>query len=70
MHVFPQLRKLEQKYSSELAVVGVHSAKFDAEKATQNVRQAILRYEVEHPVVNDGRASRCGGSTRCGRGRP
>ena len=54
MHIFPQLRKLEEKYSSELAVVGVHSAKFDAEKATQNVRQAILRYEVEHPVVNDG----------------
>ena len=53
MHVFPQLRKLEQKYSSELAVVGVHSAKFDAEKATQNVRQAILRYEIEHPVIND-----------------
>ena len=53
MHVFPQLRKLEEKYSSELAVVGVHSAKFDAEKATQNVRQAILRYEIEHPVVND-----------------
>ena len=54
MHVFPQLRKLEQKYSRELAVVGVHSAKFDAERATQNVRQAILRYEIEHPVVNDG----------------
>ncbi len=53
MHVFPQLRKLEEKYSRELAVVGVHSAKFDAEKATQNVRQAILRYEIEHPVVND-----------------
>ena len=53
MHVFPQLRKLEEKYSSELAVVGIHSAKFDAEEATQNVRQAILRYEIEHPVVND-----------------
>ena len=35
-------------------MVGVHSAKFDAERATQNVRQAILRYEIEHPVVNDG----------------
>ena len=54
MHLFPQLRKLERKYSREVAVVGVHSAKFDAEKATQNVRQAILRYEIEHPVVNDG----------------
>ena len=53
MHVFPQLRKLEEKYSGELAVVGVHSAKFNAEKATDNVRRAILRYEIEHPVIND-----------------
>ena len=53
MHVFPQLRKLEQKYEEELAVVGVHSAKFVAEKDTANLRKAVLRYEIEHPVVND-----------------
>ena len=53
MHVFPQLRKLEEKYSAEMAVVGVHSAKFTAEKSTENVREAILRYQVEHPVAND-----------------
>ena len=53
MHLFPQLRKLEQKYAGELAVVGVHSAKFTAERETQNLRKAILRYEIEHPVVND-----------------
>ena len=47
------MRKLEKKYADELVVVGVHSAKFNAEKSTQNVRQAILRYEIEHPVVND-----------------
>ena len=43
MHVFPQLRKLEQKYTGELAVVGVHSAKFTAEKETPNLRKAVLR---------------------------
>ena len=53
MHVFPQLRKLEEKYAAELAVIGVHSAKFNAEKATDGVRRAILRYEIEHPVIND-----------------
>ena len=53
MHVFPQLRKLEEKYANELAVVGVHSAKFTAEKDIENVRRAVLRYEIEHPVVND-----------------
>ena len=53
MHVFPQLRKLEDKYRNELTVVGVHSAKFTAEKDTANVRKAVLRYEIEHPVIND-----------------
>ena len=53
MHVFPQLRKLEEKYANEVAVVGVHSAKFNAEKATDSVRRAVMRYEIEHPVVND-----------------
>ena len=53
MHAFPQLRKLEEKYGAELAVVGVHSAKFTQEKAVDNVRQAVLRYDIGHPVVND-----------------
>ncbi len=54
MHVFPQLRKLEHKYRNELAVIGVHSAKFTSEQDTDNLRQAVLRYELEHPVINDG----------------
>src|SRR6266849_6869393 len=53
MHVIPDLKKLEAKYPRELVVIGVHSAKFDNEKQTDNIRQAILRYEIEHPVVND-----------------
>ena len=54
MHVFPQLRKLEHKYKNELAVIGVHSAKFTSEQNTDNLRKAVLRYELEHPVINDG----------------
>ena len=53
MHIIPALRKLERDYPEELAVVGVHSAKFDAERSTENIRQAIMRYGVSHPVVND-----------------
>ncbi|MBI3951401.1 MAG: redoxin domain-containing protein [Acidobacteria bacterium] len=53
MHVLPDLKKLEHKYKNELVVIGVHSAKFTTEKDTDNIRQAILRYEIEHPVVND-----------------
>ena len=53
MHVLPDLKYLEQKYNKELVVIGVHSAKFDNEKETGNIRKAILRYEIEHPVIND-----------------
>lgn len=53
MHVIPDLKKLESKYARELVVIGVHSAKFTNEKQTDNIRQAIKRYEIEHPVVND-----------------
>ncbi len=53
MHVLPQLRKLEMKYSDTLFVIGVHSAKFDTERATENVHAAVRRYNVNHPVVND-----------------
>jgi DNA-binding beta-propeller fold protein YncE len=53
MHILPDLRKLEEKYTSELVVIGVHSAKFLNERDTAQIRQAILRYGIRHPVVND-----------------
>lgn len=53
MHVIPDLKKLEAKYPNELVVVGVHSAKFDNEKISGNIKASILRYELKHPVVND-----------------
>ena len=53
IHVLPDLKFLEEKYGKELVVIGVHSAKFDNEKETGNIRKAILRYEIAHPVVND-----------------
>ncbi len=53
MHLFPQLRKIEEKYQDQVLVVGVHSPKFPAERDTANLREAVLRYRIEHPVVND-----------------
>ncbi len=53
IHVLPDLKYLEKKYPNELVVIGCHSAKFDNEKDSENIRKAILRYEIEHPVVND-----------------
>jgi len=53
MHVLPELKKLEKAYPEQLVVIGVHSAKFDTEKDSQNITDAVLRYHIEHPVVND-----------------
>ena len=53
MHLLPTLRRLELEFPHELAVVGVHTAKFDQERATENVRQAVMRYGIRHPVLND-----------------
>jgi DNA-binding beta-propeller fold protein YncE len=53
MHVIPDLKRLEEKYPNELVVIGVHSAKFENEKETENIRRIVLRYGLEHPIVND-----------------
>eukprot|EP00178_Gracilaria_changii_P004488 TRINITY_DN1725_c0_g1_i1.p1 TRINITY_DN1725_c0_g1~~TRINITY_DN1725_c0_g1_i1.p1 ORF type:complete len:828 (+),score=103.15 TRINITY_DN1725_c0_g1_i1:291-2774(+) len=58
-HVLPKLRQLETKYGEDggggVVVVGVHSAKFTAERETANIAAAVERYDVRHPVVNDER---------------
>ena len=48
-----QLRDLELKYPDTLAIVGVHSGKFRAERETDRVRDAALRLGNTHPIVND-----------------
>ncbi len=53
MHILPDLRRLETKYSRELVVIGVHSAKFQNERDTAQIREAVMRYDIQHPVVND-----------------
>ncbi len=53
MHILPDLHKLEQKYPNNLVVIGVHSAKFANEQDASNIRNAMLRYNIEHPVLVD-----------------
>lgn len=53
MHALPTLHQLEIEYAEQLVVIGVHSAKFENEKDSENIRQAVKRYGIHHPVVND-----------------
>lgn len=55
LHILPQLHTIEKKFtpSDGLLIVGCHSAKFTNEKSSENVKAAILRHDISHPVVND-----------------
>lgn len=40
-------------FPNELVVISVHSAKFPSEKITANIRKAVMRHGIHHPVIND-----------------
>jgi thiol-disulfide isomerase/thioredoxin len=53
IHEIPHLERLQHEYPYEVAVVGVQSAKYTAEGEFDNLVDAVHRYGIEHPVVND-----------------
>lgn len=53
LHILLDIKDLENKYADSLIVIGVHAAKFEHEQEIESIRQAILRYDIEHPVVVD-----------------
>jgi len=44
------IKRLLCAYIPQFTVVGVHSAKFDNEKDLEAIRNAVLRYNISHPV--------------------
>ncbi|PMR61096.1 alkyl hydroperoxide reductase [Verrucosispora sp. ts21] len=53
LHVLDELRPLEEKYADVLVVIGVHSPKFEHEKDPVALADAVERYGVHHPVLDD-----------------
>ncbi|MFF3697644.1 NHL domain-containing thioredoxin family protein [Streptomyces sp. NPDC002221] len=53
LHVLDELRELEEKHRDTVVIVGVHSPKFVHEAEHQAVVDAVERYGVEHPVLDD-----------------
>ena len=49
--------RLEELFGSlpEVAFVGCHSAKFENEKDLHMLRQAVIRYDIKHAVINDNK---------------
>ncbi|MBG0853805.1 redoxin domain-containing protein [Streptomyces spinoverrucosus] len=53
LHVLDELRELEEKHRDTVVVIGVHSPKFVHEADHAAVVDAVERYGVEHPVLDD-----------------
>ncbi|WP_066928959.1 NHL domain-containing thioredoxin family protein [Streptomyces sp. NBRC 110611] len=53
LHVLDELRELEERHRDTLVIIGVHSPKFVHEADHQAVVDAVERYGVEHPVLDD-----------------
>ncbi|MFI1497842.1 NHL domain-containing thioredoxin family protein [Streptomyces platensis] len=53
LHVLDELRELEERHRDTVVIIGVHSPKFVHEAEHQAVIDAVERYGVEHPVLDD-----------------
>ncbi|MFE9092814.1 NHL domain-containing thioredoxin family protein [Streptomyces sp. NPDC007264] len=53
LHVLDELRELEEKHRDTVVIIGVHSPKFVHEADHHAVVDAVERYGVEHPVLDD-----------------
>ncbi|URM90714.1 redoxin domain-containing protein [Streptomyces sp. MRC013] len=53
LHVLDELRELEERHRDTVVVIGVHSPKFVHEADHRAVVDAVERYGVEHPVLDD-----------------
>ncbi|UNZ18337.1 NHL domain-containing thioredoxin family protein [Streptomyces sp. 891-h] len=53
LHVIDELRELEERHRDTVVVIGVHSPKFVHEAEPAAVVDAVERYGVAHPVLDD-----------------
>ncbi len=54
IHMFPVLDHLARHFAKQpFVIIGVHSAKFANESLARNIRAAVMRYKIDHPVIVD-----------------
>ncbi len=53
MQVLQDLSYLEKKFQNKLAVIGIHSPKFQNEHIPSQLQKTINRLHIRHPVAND-----------------
>ncbi len=53
LHVLDELRPVEERFPDALTIIGVHSPKFEHEADPVALADAVERYAVHHPVLDD-----------------
>lgn len=53
IHTIPKIKELESKYGCSLVVIGIHTPKYENERDEADVKAAIQRYRLNHPILND-----------------
>jgi DNA-binding beta-propeller fold protein YncE len=55
IHTLPVLSAIEHRFAGRpVVVLGVHSAKFDAERDADRLRDIVSEYSIVHPIAVDG----------------
>ena len=49
----PTIKKLEERFGNKLTVIGIYAAKFEGGKSENEIRSAIIKYDINHGVIND-----------------
>ncbi len=53
IHALIEIKRLEEKWKNELVILSIHSGKFPNEHNLQNLKNAVLKNKITHPVAND-----------------
>lgn len=53
MHVLPQIKELQRDLGNKLAVISIHSGKFENQKDFTSISKAVLRHDITHVVIDD-----------------
>lgn len=52
-HSLREIQALQAEFPENLVVLGIHSAKFEAERSLDHLQDTVLRHGIQHPVAND-----------------
>lgn len=54
IRTLPYLNDWHEQYADDgLVIIGVHAPEFEFEKSTENVQEALEKYDIKYPVVQD-----------------